>query len=181
MARLTHHRLMTTAADVKARCTVDPLTHCWLWQGARNTRSQLPMVYAFDYTLGDKKSMSGPRAVWQIAHGEAPRPGHLIYRCCNQVLCLNPAHLRQAATKAEIGVHVRRSGRLKGRELSPAQRAVLPRSWAAQGIVPTGPDAVRAIRAAGPEVTGVQLALEHGISPQTVSRIRRGESHRGVS
>ena len=75
MARHGMHGLMTTAADIKARCTVDPATHCWIWQGAVNARSKTPVLYAFDHARADKRAMSGALAAWNIAHAAAPLPG----------------------------------------------------------------------------------------------------------
>lgn len=166
-----------TIAELKARSIVDPATHCWIWQGARNERSLLPMIYTIDYRKGDKRSISGPLAVWMIAHEEAPTSGHFVYRACGCPMCVNPAHMRLARSRAEIGQHIARSGRRKGTCL--AQRRANARLAAiASGQRITPPEVVAAIRAADSSVTGVQLAATHGISPQSVSRIRRCKSHR---
>ena len=171
-------RGLLTVAALRARCTVDGATHCWLWQGACSTDGS-PRLHTFDHARGDKRSMSGPKAVWNIAHAEAPPLGKLVFRGCGQRACLNPAHLRLARTKAEIGEHWRRAGWRVGTALE-ARRANVRLAQAAAGVVPTDPAVVRAVRAAPQTVSSVELARLHGIAPQTVSRIRRGKSHRDL-
>lgn len=170
---------ITTVADVKARCKVDPATHCWNWTGATSYKRQ-PAMHAFDHARGEKRTMTGTLAVWNIAHGAAPAPGRLIYRACGNSLCLNPAHLREAASLADIGLHQRRSGIRKGTALE-ARRRNIRIAQAAAGVVLTPEHVVRAIKQAPANVTGRALARDLGASESTVSRIRRGESHREVA
>lgn len=172
-------RGLLTVAQVRARCDIDPARHCWLWQGAKGVDGT-PRLWTFDHQRGEKRSMSGALAMWNIAHQEAPRPGHLVYRCCGARACLNPAHLKQARDKAEIGLHIRRAGYRIGIAVE-ARRANQRRAMEARGITPTAPEVVRAIRKAPMETSNVELAAIHGISHTTVSRIRRMESHKEVS
>lgn len=167
------HGLITTVAELRERCDVDPVTHCWHWRGATSNGS--PRIWAFDHRLGDKRTMTGALAVWNIAFGRAPRT--MAFRGCVSRTCLNPAHLREAGTKAEIGQHIRRTGALKGLHLE-VRRANVARAHEACGIVPTPAAIVLAIRAAPAKVTAVALAAQYGMAHQTVGRIRRGESHR---
>ena len=168
---------LATVADVRARCVINPTTHCWEWQGARQYRTAvskgMPVMHAFDHARGEKRTMSGPLAVWNIAHGRSPLPGYKVFRACCCTTCVNPAHLREAKDDAEIGLHQRRSGLLRGRT-SDARRANVLKAQAAAGIVYVTDEAVAAIRSAPPDVTGVVLAQRLGISEQSVSRIRRG-------
>lgn len=166
-----------TIADVRARCAIDPATHCWHWQGARSSDGT-PRIHTLDHARTEKRTMSGPMAVWNIAHGAAPLPGHLIYRGCQHRLCLNPAHLREAASKAAIGAHIRRAGTRKG--TSTEQRlANIRLAQIASGAVPTPAEIVLAIRAVPrAEATNRALARRFNVAEQVVSRIRRGESHR---
>lgn len=169
------HRCCTTLADVRERCRIDPITHCWHWL-CSVTANGTPKMYALDLDRVDKRVMPAHRAVWMIAHGEAPGP-RLVFRACCRNTCVNPAHLRTAYTRAEIGEHWRRTGALVG-VATEQRRANVRIAQAAQGIVLTDPEVVRAIRAAPESVTGRALARLHGMAEQTVSRIRRGESHR---
>jgi hypothetical protein len=171
-------RGMGSVQALKSRCIIDPVTHCWQWQGAFSAGE--PRLWAFDHALGDKRVMTGPAAAWNIAH-DAPVPrGKMVFRGCMNRVCLNPAHLRLARSLAEVGEHQRRAGTRKGRPRTPAQAAANQRMRDARGLPQTPPEIVRAIRAAPAGITNVALAAQHGVAHQTVSRIRRGESHRGT-
>lgn len=180
MARHGKHGLITSTAQLKARCTVDPATHCWLWTGATNGKWHLPAIWAFDHARGEKRTMTGPLAAWNIAFGEAPRAGHLVFRGCCKSLCLNPAHLRLARSKAEIGAHQRLAGSRKGAHVH-IRRENMRAAWQATGTLPTPPEVVRHIRSADASTTGRALAAQFGIAQTTVSRIRLGQSHKRVA
>jgi hypothetical protein len=173
-------RGMLTVQQLKARCIVDPATHCWLWQGACSVVDGTPRLYTFDHARGEKRTISGPLGAWNIAHQAAPLPGYYVFRACGHRLCLNPAHLREMRDQAQIGRHIAASGRRKGIR-SEACRAAAAKGRAARGIVDTPPEVVRAIRAAPADVTGRALAKLHGLNPSTVSSIRRGLSHRDMA
>lgn len=175
MPKLGH---ITSIAELRARCCVDPSTHCWNWTGGLNT-SGVPRVYGIDYAIGDKRVMVGTQAVWNLAHQEAPPRGNLVMRACGNRLCLNPAHLRLMRSKAEMGEHVRRAGYLKGTAVE-SRRANLAKARAAAGVVPTPDERVRAIRAADASTTNRALARQLGVTESTVSAIRLGHRHKGV-
>lgn len=170
-------RGIATIADLRARSAQDPATHCWHWQGA-STHDGTPRIWTFDHDRGDKRCMSGPKAVWNIAHGCAPRPGWLVFRRCTTRDCVNPAHHSQAPDKAAIGQHIARRGSRKGTHIE-ARRANAAKAQAARGIVPTPAEVVRAIRT----MTGTNVAIAEatGVRHQVVSQIRRGESRREVA
>lgn len=180
MSKHGKHALMTTAEHLRERCKVDPVTHCWEWTGAHTGTTGMPAIHVFDHERGEKRTMSGPRAAWSLAFGEAPPTGELIFRgCCNN-LCLNPAHLRRAKTQAEIGLHQRRAGSRKGTAME-SRRENISKAWAAAGITVTSLSVVQQIRQADAAVTGKALAAQFGLAMSTVSKIRRGESHKGVA
>lgn len=168
---------ITTIEALRQRCVIDPVTRCWLWQGA-STKGQ-PRIYALDLATLDKKVLPGTRAAWMIAHGEAIPPGRIIFRTCGCVGCVNPVHLRMARSLAEVGANIRGSGRWKGTHVE-ARRESLRKARAAGGWKVTPPEIVRAVRLAPKSVTGIELAAVLGISESIVSRIRRGETHKGV-
>lgn len=180
MPRHGKHALITDIAALKARCTVDKATHCWIWTGAVTGSKGMPSIWCFDHDRGEKRTMIGTRAAWSIAHGEAPPPGELIFRACCRQLCVNPAHLRRARNKAEIGEHYRRAGVRKGTHME-VRRENIKRAWAASGTAPTPLEVVQAIRKAPQSITGRALAVQFGIAEGTVSNIRLGKSHRGVA
>lgn len=170
-------RGVATIDDLRVRSIVDAVTRCWHWQGAMSTGT--PRIWAFDHAIGDKRAMSGSEAVWNIAHGESPKP-MLVFRSCFCADCVNPVHHRKARNKAEIGLALRNAGVRKGTHVEQRRAAVL-QAQIASGCVPTAPEIVRAVRAAPEIVSGRELAALFGLSQQTVSRMRRGESHRSVT
>lgn len=165
--------------DLKARCIVDAVTHCWLWQGG-TTGDGSPKLHTLDYDRLEKRTMPGTRAAWSIAFGKAPRPGCIVFRACLHRLCLNPAHLREGKSKAELGQHIRRSGAWKGTYIAQRTASARKASLAA-GTIPTPEAVVRAIRQEPRTTMNVTLAERYGIAHQTVSRIRRGQSRKDVS
>lgn len=169
---------MKTLDEMKARCIVDAVTRCWIWQGATNRDGQ-PRVYCPDYERMEMRTMSGPKAAWNLAHDKPPRPGWMVHRSCGTKLCLNPVHLAQARNLQEIGEHVRRSGVRKGKR-SPAQIAwskIAARTHLALTSPATPSHIVAAIRLADPAMSNHAVAALHGVKHWTVSRIRRGDRH----
>jgi len=180
VAKHGKHGLIATIEDLRARCKVDPVTHCWEWTGAHSGANGLPALHAFCHERGEKRTMTGPRAAWNIAFGEAPGRDEWIFRgCCNN-LCLNPAHLRRAKSPADVGLHQRRSGSRRGTAMD-ARRSNIAKAWERNGITPTPAGVVQQIRNAPATVTGIELAAQFGLAMSTVSKIRRGESHKGVA
>lgn len=123
-------RGITTIAHLKARSTVDTATHCWHWHGA--SIEGRPRIWAFDHDKGEKTALSGPLAAWNIAHGRSPLAGWIVFRACMSADCVNPAHMREARDRAEIGRHIRLSGRWVGTNLE-TRRANVAVALAALG------------------------------------------------
>ena len=165
-------RGIATISDIKVRCIVDGATHCWIWQGGTSGPKGLPAIHTFDHARGEKRVMPGPLAVWNIAHQAAPVMP-FVYRACQCRLCLNPAHLREARTQTEIGLHIRRAGTRKGKNREQII-ANSVRGRAAMGIVTVPDSIVQAIRAADARTTGNALAEMYQVSRSVVSRVRRG-------
>jgi ethanolamine utilization microcompartment shell protein EutL len=123
--------------------------------------------------------MSGHKAVWNLAHGKAPLPGFLIFRRCVTTDCVNPVHMGEAKSKADIGEHIARNGARKGTYVEQrAASAAIGR--AVRGIVDTPAEIVLALRAAPASVSNLELAAQHGLSHTTVSSIRLLRSRRCV-
>lgn len=163
-------------ADLYARSERRPESNCWHWIGAVSSDGVSPRIWTLDHDRVEKRVMSGPRAVWNIAHGRGPGERLAYMHCCNS-RCVNPQHVRTAADKAEIGARLAEHGKRKGTNME--QRvANASKGWAARGITVTSPEIVRAVRAA--VGTNVAVGLRLGIAHQVVSSIRKGKSHRGV-
>ncbi len=161
-------------ADLYARSERRPGSDCWHWRGAMASDSTSPRIWTFDHDRGDKRCLSGPRAVWNIAH-QAGLRGKLAFMRCVNSSCVNPVHVGSAWTKAEIGAHIALNGKRKGTH-TEARRLNASKGWAANCITPTPAATVLRVRAMTGTSTAIALAL--GMTHQTVSRIRRGDSHR---
>lgn len=170
------HSYIRDVSALKCRCDVDPVSGCWSWRGATSSDG-LPRIHAFDHDRGAKVTMTGGRAAWNIAFDRAPRPGMLVFRSCGTKLCVSPYHLREIASRQEMGDAIRLAGFRKGTAIE-ARRANQRLACIAAGKPTTPPEVVMAIRQAPASITAKDLAAMHGIAHQTASRIRRGDSHR---
>ena len=171
-------RGVLTVEALKERCKVNPVTHCWDWQGAMSENQ--PRVWTLDYERICKRVMSGPLAAWHIAYQAPPRAGCLVFRGCMNAKCLNPAHLREAANKTEIGLHIRRLGSRIGTALE-SRRANIAKAHVANGMNVTPREKVLAVRAADPALNNTQVGAMLGLSHQVVGAIRTGKRHAGVT
>jgi hypothetical protein len=172
------HSLITTLDQLRERCIVDPASHCWLWQGA--TRRGMAVIYGFSHADNDKRVLRGVRAAWEIAHGASPAPGRMLgLTCCGSKLCVNPVHVREFRSYAEIGQFNSRSGKLHGINVD-ARRAALVKARAARGVADASREVVLAIRSAPADVTTPELAAQHSISRSTAWAIRTGRRYAQV-
>jgi hypothetical protein len=173
---------ITTIEDLRRRSHTTPLDPnpydpCWHWDGAKSTGG-VPAIWTFDHDRGEKRTMPGPMAVWNIAKG-CGTGEKLAYRTCCATACVNPQHIALAVDRAEIGRHIAAMGWRKGRNYE-TRRANLVAAHAAAGIVPTPAAIVLAIRAAPATATNRSIAAEHDIGESLVSKIRLGKTRRSV-
>lgn len=171
-------RGITSIADIKARCKVDLATRCWNWQAAMSG-GQIKM-HVFDHRVGEKRTLSGPTAIWNVAHDEAPPRWSVVRMTCFNSQCANPAHVRAFQSIKAWGRSVEATGRWKGNNQT-TRRENLRAAWKASGIKITPPEVVQAVREAPPTETGIAIAARLGLTKSIVSRIRRGDSFRGVA
>lgn len=162
--------------DLWAKSSRSEGSTCWQWLGATSDGGKTPRIWTFDHDKGERVVMPGPRAVWNIAN-QCGLGSRLAFMACVNSLCVNPAHVRVAVDRAEIGAHIAASGKRKGKNLEQ-RRANLRKAWAASGKTITPPALVIAIRAA--TGTGRAIGLQFGVNERIVSRIRRGEAHLNV-
>jgi len=164
--------------DLRLRCTIDPATRCWIWQGASG-EDGCPRIHTFDHSRGEKRIMPGPKAAWNIAHQAAPLPGWRVMRTCGCRNCVNPAHLREMRSQKAVGEFQRRAGHLVGKN-TEVRRTNIRAAHAKAGVVYMPDEVVLAIRNAHKSFSGRALAASYCVSEQTISKIRRGVSYRGV-
>lgn len=135
----------------------EPNSGCWLWTGELDTKGYGAVVY-----LG--RRYGAHRASWIVAKGEIPAGLCVLHKCDNPA-CVNPDHLF-LGTKADNMADMIAKGRAihngpakprRGEECSHAKV--------------TAKDVIAIRAASGPQHN---IARAYGISPQQVSRIKRG-------
>jgi hypothetical protein len=161
-------------SDLRIRSNIDPVTYCWHWQGATDVSGH-PRIYTLDHDRVEKRTLTGPRAVWNIAHGKTH--GRTPYRRCGCKDCVNPVHMALAVSLQEMWAHLSRSGILKGQK-TPSRSANALLGRIARGQVDTPDDVIIAIKndLHSGSMTGVAIAEKHGVTTQTVSRIKTGKT-----
>lgn len=172
-------RGVNRSEDLRARSHINPLDSnpydpCWHWSGAKS--NGMPRIHTFDHDLGEKRPMSGPRAVWNISKGKGPGSS-LPYRDCGSCDCVNPGHHKLAADKAEIGRFLTKSGRCKGIALEQ-RRANIAKAWKVCGLNLMTAAVVCAIRESSE--SGVVLAARYGITDTAISRVRLRQTYKHV-
>lgn len=172
-AKKERTRGIATVDDLRRMSDIDPVTRCWHYRGAKAPNGQ-PRIWAFDHDKGDMASLSGPRAVWNIAHGCGPGRW-LAFRWCFVGDCVCPAHHKLARDVAEICRAAKRAG-VKWGPPPEVRRVGLVAARRAAGIAETPADVVLRVRelfATGGR-TGKAIAAEMGLSESVVSRIKHG-------
>ena len=79
-----NHRTRTLQARLAERTTIDPLSGCHIWEGARS-----PGGYPRITLYG--KSHLLHRLLWTLKYGAIP-PGHALCHRCDERRCINPDH-----------------------------------------------------------------------------------------
>jgi hypothetical protein len=78
------------AADFRSRCSVDPTTECWLWQG--RFREAFGQQREAVCTFRGKQQLA-QRVAYRLFVGQEPPGTQIRHTCKQQVLCCNPDHL----------------------------------------------------------------------------------------
>lgn len=155
-----------TLEHLKDRCYVDPDTACWHWKGALS--DGYPHVWMTCPETGKQGSRSGTRAALLLSGRPIPK-GHIAYRRCDHLDCVNPAHI-STGTKKEWGKWVQKTGKQKGNLQRTAANTANARRTRAKLSV----EIVREIRSSNE--SGVALAARLGVCSQTISRVRTGRA-----
>ncbi|MBI5259801.1 MAG: hypothetical protein HY855_25095 [Burkholderiales bacterium] len=80
--------------DIKDRCTVDDITGCWVWRGARDAKDRPSM-----WLPALRRTTSLGLAICVLSTGFMPDPGVYWHCVCETRDCANPAH-RRAGTRS---------------------------------------------------------------------------------
>lgn len=142
-------RGMSLPEKIKARVVEDPLTGCWVWQGA------CCGGYARLRRGNGPKPVYCHRIMYEHHYGPIP-DGHVVMHSCDNKRCVNPEHLRAGTQKDNI-----RDMHAKGR----STRTIL------------SPEEVREIREKHSTGIGIdKLAAEFGVGTYSVHKIVSGKA-----
>lgn len=139
---------------------VRSLDECWPWQGSVSVGGYGRIQ------VGGRPEMA-TRVIWALAHGEDPRPLHILHHCDNPPCC-NPLHLFKGTTADNHADRDRKGRNVRGERVNTAKL--------------TESD-VRAIRA---EAVGAErgdysaIARKYGITGVMVGLIVRRQSWKHV-
>ena len=158
---------MMTLAEIKDHCFVDDEGH-WIFRGAYSNGTS--RIYAPDYSKdasGCRLTVQrGPRAVHHLKTGQPMLPGWRAWATCDVPTCISPDcitagpnRLYRVAMKRRTAGPVSVLRVLANRQNGETQRKVT--SEMASDIL-------------GSSDTNLALAARHGLSRETVSRVRRG-------
>lgn len=160
--------------SLRQRCVIDRRTGCWHLKRSHDGAAfaYTPRLYVPGHTPG-----SARRLVWLLAHGTPPPAGMVVTFSCSSIDCVLPAHL-VLRTRAEALLRIKAA---RGDALWAAMQrngcaAYKERQRTSSSKLT--PEAVRAIRASH-EATSA-LAAQHGVSRQSIARVRALKSWRFV-
>lgn len=127
---------------------------CWVWLGSRTSDGYGVM------TVG-RKQVRAHRASYEAFNGPIP-PGAVVCHRCDNPLCVSPTHLFTGSPADNTADMITKGRRVSVRDAEHPNTKV---SHADR-------DLIRAKRLAGATLT--RLAVEHGVSFQTISSICTG-------
>lgn len=165
-------RGVNTIDDLRERSSLDPVTHCWHWKLAKVKGH--PRIWTADLDAMDKRVLSGPRAVWYIAHGST-LGDQVAYMGCWVKDCVCPAHVRRG-TRLQVNALAVAAGCNNGH--SAVRSISAAKARAAAGHVDTPPELVLALRKALGTVPVYRLAEQLGLKRSAAYRIARGLNYR---
>lgn len=152
-------RGIKTFDDLAQRCEIDPITECWVWQGAQ--KDGVPFVRCravAPYPIGLG------RLVGFLKTGDAEatgKGGAGWVAICGNKMCGNPDHRKRKPKNAER----------RGRPVNPIVRARITRAVRAKSALTD--EMVQQIRDS--DLSRAELAEKFGISRNYVNAILRGD------
>lgn len=149
--------------QIKARCSIDQNSGCWLWQGCIQGNG-----YGRIRSRGHTEYVH--RAAYAAAHGELPA-GLDICHSCDVRHCCNPAHLFAGTRRENMQDAVAKGRQARGVRLSILHQG--ERSTFAK-LASSDVNEIRRRRAGGEKTT--ELAEAFHCSPDNIRRIIRRDT-----
>lgn len=125
---MTARDLDRLPARIRAKITIDPLTGCWVWTGARTTKSRREQrVQRREYgsfRVGKTTHLTH-RLIPALLGADVGREQH---HTCPDTLCCRPDHLAPKDTPAEHKIEHRAVVCSRGHEMSAENTGIVHRS-----------------------------------------------------
>lgn len=156
-----------TLDDIKARCFITEDGH-WLWRGAKSDGH--PRIWAPNYSKPGAPfaSQHGKRAAWNLVNQKPIPEGWRVFGTCNHLDCVNPKCTDcgpGSAWGARLSKAIARKG--KAARMASARRGGQKRTLLTPEQIAEAKTSKR---------PGRELAREWGVSEQTVSKARKGQT-----
>lgn len=82
--------------SIKANCSIDPITNCWLWLGACCSQNHYPELRTGGYVH---------IFVWELSRGCQVPKGKTVHHACFDEKCANPDHLMAVTPSRHMELH----------------------------------------------------------------------------
>lgn len=151
--------------ELKLRCRIDDVTGCWIWSGAVKSRNTWPQPVTWWVSPDGKGEITQTRRVAWMLSGKRIPDGRIVFRCCDNPLCVNPKHAN-VGTRADAGAHLSDTGRLKG---CPKRRAHAVKQFAHRNLPAEKVAHVEALLSGGLSIYAI--ARQERMSYRTVKKI----------
>lgn len=159
-----------TLEDLRVRCLIDEITKCWTYQLRKAPDRH--RTWSANIWMSDlQKSETLQRAAWLLAHGKLGTARDWnVWRTCGNQMCCNPAHLK-AGPRRQMGAWQAQDGSLRG---DPVRSAINRRAKINSASTLLTYELADWIKESAQ--SGLAVAHALAVSPQTVSRVRLGQS-----
>ena len=162
--------MKATLESLRERCRINDETGCWDWGGTctRCRNGYINPVFTFT-DEGRRRMSTTQRLAWVLAGGEL-KPKDVVWRTCNNDLCINPGHLKSGQRKS-MHKWFGASGLLKG---SLIRRVANKRNTESQTIPREVVAEIERRISAGGELLK-DICEDVGVSRSVGSRIKTGK------
>jgi hypothetical protein len=151
---------------IRQRCVMDEETGCWHMRSAHGRALPKGTGKVQRIWIYGRGAVSLVRAVWELDKGHPMQAGRRGARICDSHDCANPAHIRALRESEAMSLIVGRRSPRRDEQLRRLQHA--RRKFTSEQVCE--------IRAS--DASSYVLARELGVSPTTITSIRRGRSYR---
>jgi hypothetical protein len=168
---------VSSLRDVFLRCTVPEIGGCWNWNAG--TVHGMPYLWTVNLDNGRKCGVTGPRALWYIAHNQ-PLGERVAWMACGNRRCMFHQHVR-SGTRSEYFQLLASRDESRFGAATEARAEAAARGRAKRGIIDLPEHTVRQVQALSATTRNRDIAAATGISLSAVGRILNGHTYRHIT